>query len=39
MGGKAYIKLKAIERWDGKLPAYYGGSGQMPLLKLDSVTK
>lgn len=31
-GGKAYISIKAIEKWDGKLPTYFGGSGPLPFL-------
>ena len=25
-GGEAYVKLKAVEKWDGKLPHYNGGT-------------
>jgi len=33
-GGKEYVSLKAIERWDGKLPTYNGGSGPLPFLEV-----
>jgi regulator of protease activity HflC (stomatin/prohibitin superfamily) len=33
-GGKEYVELKAIEKWDGKLPVTNAG-GAMPLLKLN----
>ncbi|MCL2220325.1 MAG: prohibitin family protein [Chitinispirillia bacterium] len=33
-GGKEYINLKAIEKWDGKLPVYNGGSGPIPFLEI-----
>lgn len=32
-GGEAYVKLKAVEKWDGKLPFYTGGT--MPMLNLN----
>lgn len=32
-GGEEYVKLKAIEKWDGKLPATNAG-GAIPLLNL-----
>jgi len=31
-GGKEYVNLKAIEKWDGRLPTYTGGNGPMPFL-------
>jgi prohibitin 2 len=31
-GGENYVKLQAIEKWDGKLPVYTGGT--MPILNL-----
>ena len=31
-GGKEYVNLKAIEKWDGKLPTYQGGSSPIPFL-------
>lgn len=34
-GGAEYLKLKAIEKWDGKLPTYNGGSGPLPILNLN----
>jgi len=33
-GGKEYVNLKAIERWDGKLPTYTGGSGPIPFIEV-----
>jgi regulator of protease activity HflC (stomatin/prohibitin superfamily) len=33
-GGKEYVNLKAIEKWDGKLPIYTGGNGPMPFLEV-----
>lgn len=32
-GGKEYVSLKAIEKWDGALPTYTG-SGPIPFLNL-----
>ena len=31
-GGEAYVKLKAVEKWDGKLPHYNGGS--LPMIQI-----
>lgn len=33
-GGEAYIRMKAIERWDGKLPVYNGG-GAVPFIEIN----
>jgi len=33
-GGKEYVSLKAVEKWDGKLPVYHGGSGPLPFLEV-----
>jgi len=33
-GGKEYVNLKGIEKWDGKLPVYTGGSGPVPFLEV-----
>jgi regulator of protease activity HflC (stomatin/prohibitin superfamily) len=33
-GGKEYVNLKAIERWDGKLPIYSGGNAPLPFLEV-----
>jgi len=38
-GGKDYVALKAIERWDGKLPSYMLGSNTMPFITIPSGTK
>lgn len=35
-GGKDYVTLEAIRKWDGKLPEYYGSSSPMPLLNIGS---
>ena len=32
-GGEAYVKLKAVEKWDGKLPHYNGGT--LPMIQLS----
>jgi regulator of protease activity HflC (stomatin/prohibitin superfamily) len=31
-GGKEYVNLKAIEKWNGQLPTYTGGSAPMPFI-------
>lgn len=33
-GGKEYVQLKAIEKWDGKLPQYHGGSAPLPFVNV-----
>jgi len=33
-GGKEYVNLKAIEKWDGKLPTYTGGNGPLPFIEI-----
>lgn len=33
-GGEAYVRLKAIEKWDGSLPHVNGGA--MPFINIDS---
>jgi regulator of protease activity HflC (stomatin/prohibitin superfamily) len=33
-GGKEYVNLKAIEKWDGRLPTYTGGNAPMPFLEI-----
>lgn len=33
-GGKEYVMLKAIEKWDGKLPTYNGGDAPMPFISV-----
>lgn len=38
-GGKDYVALKAIERWDGKLPTYMLGSNTLPFVNIPSGTK
>jgi uncharacterized membrane protein YqiK len=32
-GGSEYVQLKAIEKWDGKLPQYNGG-GAVPFINI-----
>lgn len=34
-GGKEYIQKLSIEKWDGKLPTYMGGSAPMPFLNIN----
>jgi regulator of protease activity HflC (stomatin/prohibitin superfamily) len=31
-GGKEYVGLKAIEKWNGQLPTYMGGNGPLPFI-------
>jgi len=33
-GGKDYVTLKAIEKWDGKLPTYMSGNAPLPFLDI-----
>lgn len=33
-GGVAYVSLKAVEKWDGKLPGYMGGDAPLPFLNI-----
>lgn len=33
-GGKDYIKLEAINKWDGKLPYLVGGNGSVPMISI-----
>lgn len=33
-GGKDYVQLKAVEKWNGELPHYFGSSGPMPFLDI-----
>ena len=33
-GGKDYVQLQAIARWDGKLPTYMMGNSAMPMINL-----
>jgi len=32
-GGKEYVQMKAIEKWDGSLPTYLGGNGPIPFIE------
>jgi len=38
-GGKDYVALKAIERWDGKLPSYMLGSSALPFISIPGGSK
>lgn len=38
-GGKEYVQLKAIEKWDGALPQYMGGNAPIPFIDAASVKK
>lgn len=31
-GGKEYVQLKAIEKWNGEMPTYMGGNSPMPFI-------
>ena len=31
-GGKEYIQMQAINRWDGKMPTYIGGNAPLPFI-------
>lgn len=31
-GGKEYVQMKAIEKWNGQLPQYMGGNGPIPFI-------
>jgi regulator of protease activity HflC (stomatin/prohibitin superfamily) len=33
-GGKEYLRLKEIEKWNGVLPTYMGGSGPVPFMQV-----
>ena len=33
-GGEQYVRLQAIDKWDGKLPTYFGGSGPVPFVSV-----
>ncbi len=33
-GGEAYVQLKAIERWDGRLPTQYVPNTSLPLINI-----
>lgn len=33
-GGEQYVRLQAIDKWDGKLPYYMGGSGPVPFVSV-----
>lgn len=36
-GGADYVRLKAIEKWDGRLPQYQLGSGVTPFVDIQSL--
>jgi regulator of protease activity HflC (stomatin/prohibitin superfamily) len=33
-GGEGYVNLKAIEKWDGKMPTYMGGNSPTPFINV-----
>lgn len=33
-GGEEYLRLQAINRWDGKLPTYMGGGAPLPFVNV-----
>jgi regulator of protease activity HflC (stomatin/prohibitin superfamily) len=35
-GGKEFVQLEAIKKWDGALPKFVGGSTPMPFINLDT---
>lgn len=34
-GGKGYVQLQAIQKWDGKLPTYMGGNAPVPFINAE----
>lgn len=38
-GGKEYVQLKSIEKWDGNLPQFMSGSSPLPFIDLTSKLK
>lgn len=34
-GGKEYVQLKAIEKWNGALPTYMGGDAPIPFVSVN----
>lgn len=36
-GGEAYLRLKAIEKWDGKMPQYLAPTAPLPFVGTSSV--
>ena len=34
-GGKEFVQLEAIKKWDGVLPKFVGGSAPMPFVNID----
>lgn len=38
-GGSAYLQLKAIEKWDGKLPVYLAPNAPLPFIGADQQRK
>jgi|LULG01.1.fsa_nt_gb regulator of protease activity HflC (stomatin/prohibitin superfamily) len=35
-GGREYVNLKAIEKWDGRLPTYAGGDA-VPMINIENI--
>jgi regulator of protease activity HflC (stomatin/prohibitin superfamily) len=38
-GGKDYVQLQAVLKWDGKLPHYVGGGGPIPFMNVTDISK
>lgn len=38
-GGKDYVQLQAISKWDGKMPSVMLGSGSTPFIDISQITK
>lgn len=38
-GGRDYIKLEAINKWDGKLPYFVGDKGSIPMISVPTEQK
>lgn len=34
-GGKSYVSLEAVNKWDGKLPQYMGGNAPVPFISMS----
>ena len=35
-GGREYVQLQAIAKWDGKLPTFTGGAGAVPFIPVST---
>lgn len=38
-GGAAYVQLKAVDKWDGTLPQFIGGTAPVPFINIKGVEK